>query len=165
MKLDAFGKANVIGLGIAIIPGSHLHFQSVLRRQRLISKESGLRGQIIRNSWCCSAYAAVVLGSSSAADAPKNRMLLILLPMIWGGMMLVITAVRFDTHIDQLAQEGVILDRFYVCPVCSPTRRHFDRSIRYVSLGCHQPDVTPRIAPARITLPRCWRRLVMKNGS
>ncbi len=25
-------------------------------------------------------------------------------------------------HIDSLAQEGVELDRFYVCPVCSPTR-------------------------------------------
>ena len=25
-------------------------------------------------------------------------------------------------HIDSIAQNGVALDRFYVCPVCSPTR-------------------------------------------
>ena len=28
-------------------------------------------------------------------------------------------------HIDSLATEGVSLDRFYVCPVCSPTRAEF----------------------------------------
>ncbi len=28
-------------------------------------------------------------------------------------------------HIDSLAAEGVTLDRFYVCPVCSPTRAEF----------------------------------------
>ena len=28
-------------------------------------------------------------------------------------------------HIDSIAQDGVTLDRFYVCPVCSPTRAEF----------------------------------------
>lgn len=28
-------------------------------------------------------------------------------------------------HLDQLASEGVSFDRFYVCPVCSPTRAEF----------------------------------------
>ena len=28
-------------------------------------------------------------------------------------------------HIDGLAKEGVSLDRFFVCPVCSPTRAEF----------------------------------------
>ncbi len=28
-------------------------------------------------------------------------------------------------HIDSLARDGVTLDRFYVCPVCSPTRAEF----------------------------------------
>ena len=28
-------------------------------------------------------------------------------------------------HIDSLARDGAMLDRFYVCPVCSPTRAEF----------------------------------------
>lgn len=28
-------------------------------------------------------------------------------------------------HIDSIARRGVVLDRFYVCPVCSPTRAEF----------------------------------------
>jgi hypothetical protein len=28
-------------------------------------------------------------------------------------------------HIDGLAQQGVTLDRFFVCPVCAPTRAEF----------------------------------------
>ncbi len=54
-------------------------------------------------------------------------------------------------NIDSLAREGVSLDRFYVCPVCSPTRaefltgRYYPRGgVRGVSTGQERLDVSER---------------------
>jgi arylsulfatase A-like enzyme len=51
-------------------------------------------------------------------------------------------------HIDSIAENGVTLDRFYVCPVCSPTRaefltgRYFPRTgVRGVSTGFERLNV------------------------
>ncbi|MBL8848808.1 MAG: arylsulfatase [Planctomycetaceae bacterium] len=54
-------------------------------------------------------------------------------------------------HIDSLAQEGVTLDRFYVCPVCSPTRAEFltgryhpRGGVRGVSVGMERLNLDER---------------------
>jgi arylsulfatase A-like enzyme len=54
-------------------------------------------------------------------------------------------------HIDSLARDGVTLDRFYVCPVCSPTRaelltgRYHPRTgVRGVSTGQERMDLDER---------------------
>lgn len=51
-------------------------------------------------------------------------------------------------HIDSIAKEGVSLDRFYVCPVCSPTRAEFltgryhpRTGVRGVSTGQERLDL------------------------
>ena len=54
-------------------------------------------------------------------------------------------------HIDSLARDGVTLDRFYVCPVCSPTRAEFltgryhpRTGVRGVSTGQERMDLDER---------------------
>ncbi|MBL8828838.1 MAG: arylsulfatase [Planctomycetaceae bacterium] len=54
-------------------------------------------------------------------------------------------------HIDRLAQEGITLDRFYVCPVCAPTRAEFltgryhpRGGVRGVSTGQERLDLSER---------------------
>ena len=54
-------------------------------------------------------------------------------------------------HIDSLAREGVTLDRFFVCPVCSPTRAEFltgryhpRTGVHGVSLGQERLDLSEK---------------------
>ncbi len=54
-------------------------------------------------------------------------------------------------HIDRIASEGITLDRFYVCPVCSPTRAEFltgryhpRGGVRGVSTGQERLDLQER---------------------
>jgi len=46
-------------------------------------------------------------------------------------------------NIDRLAKEGVILDRFYVCPVCSPTRAGIMTGRYPIRYGMQDGVVTP----------------------
>ena len=41
------------------------------------------------------------------------------------------------TNIDSIAQQGVTMDRFYVCPVCSPTRAEFLTGRYHMRGGVH----------------------------
>ena len=54
-------------------------------------------------------------------------------------------------HIDSLARQGVSLERFFVCPVCSPTRAEFltgryhpRGGVRGVSTGQERLDVSEK---------------------
>ena len=46
-------------------------------------------------------------------------------------------------HIDRIAFEGVQLDRFYVCPVCSPTRAGLMTGRYPMRIGLMRTVVTP----------------------
>ena len=60
------------------------------------------------------------------------------------------TQVR-TSHIDSIARDGVTLDRFFVCPVCAPTRAEFltgryhpRGGVHGVSLGQERLDLSER---------------------
>ena len=57
---------------------------------------------------------------AKAADRP-NIVILLVDDMGWADVSYHGGYIK-TPHIDQLAREGVELDRFYVCPMCSPTR-------------------------------------------
>ncbi len=67
-----------------------------------------------------SVVARVEASGEQAAERP-NLVLLVADDLGWSGVSF--HGGRIPTPaIDRIAQEGVKLERFYVCPVCSPTR-------------------------------------------
>ncbi|MCA9232005.1 MAG: arylsulfatase [Planctomycetales bacterium] len=93
---------------------------------------------------------AVALGLlflSSAAASP-NLIVIVADDQGWGDLSLHGNKNLSTPHIDSLAQDGASFDRFYVCPVCAPTRaefftgRYHPRSRVYgVSTGLERMDL------------------------
>lgn len=65
-----------------------------------------------------------LLTSAQAAERP-NVVIFLADDAGWGDYGANGNAQAATPHIDSLARDGVTLDRFYVCPVCSPTRAEF----------------------------------------
>jgi arylsulfatase A-like enzyme len=81
-----------------------------------------------RSRIAVAARAALVLAAPTvglAADPPPNVVIFLADDAGWGDYGRSGNAQAKTPHIDSLAAEGVSLDRFYVCPVCSPTRAEF----------------------------------------
>lgn len=68
----------------------------------------------------CSSFA-------SAADAPTRPNVVVILSddQGWGDLSVHGNTNLSTPQIDSLARDGAIFDRFFVCPVCSPTRAEF----------------------------------------
>ena len=78
---------------------------------------------------CCQLLALLVLlvipiGSLQAAERP-NVVVILTDDQGWGDLSLNGNKNLQTPRIDALARAGVQFDRFYVCPVCSPTRAEF----------------------------------------
>src|SRR5436305_13562235 len=63
-------------------------------------------------------------GSASAADRP-NVVILLADDQGWGDLSVHGNTNLSTPNIDSLARDGALFDRFFVCPVCSPTRGEF----------------------------------------
>lgn len=63
-------------------------------------------------------------GEITAADKP-NVLVILTDDQGWGDLSLNGNTNLSTPNIDQLAADGASFDRFYVCPVCSPTRAEF----------------------------------------
>jgi arylsulfatase A-like enzyme len=90
---------------------------------------------------------------ASAAEAPKRPNILIFLAddSGWGDYSLNGNTNLRTPNIDSIGRGGAVLDRFYVCPVCAPTRaefltgRYHPRSgVRGVSTGQERLNVDER---------------------
>ncbi|MCB1089215.1 MAG: arylsulfatase, partial [Verrucomicrobiae bacterium] len=66
-----------------------------------------------------------IFGSLAASAAPPNVVILLADDAGWGDYGHSGNQQTVTPNIDSLAEAGVSLDRFYVCPVCSPTRAEF----------------------------------------
>ena len=64
-------------------------------------------------------------GVSYAGADPPNVVVLLADDSGWGDYGFTGNQAAVTPNIDSLAREGVVLDRFYVCPVCAPTRAEF----------------------------------------
>ena len=72
------------------------------------------------------ALLAGFLMAVSSADAAKPNIVVVLTDdQGWGDLSLHGNTNLSTPNLDRLAQEGAQFDRFYVCPVCSPTRAEF----------------------------------------
>jgi arylsulfatase A-like enzyme len=65
-------------------------------------------------------------GIVRAADAPRPNVVVILTDdQGWGDLSVHGNTNLSTPNIDTLARDGALFDRFFVCPVCSPTRAEF----------------------------------------
>ncbi|MCA9268594.1 MAG: arylsulfatase, partial [Planctomycetales bacterium] len=85
---------------------------------------------------CLSAGLAVVWTAAPATGADRRPNVVVFLSddQGWGDLSLNGNRDVSTPHIDNLAADGAMFDRFFVCPVCSPTRAEFLTG-RYHSRG------------------------------
>lgn len=78
-----------------------------------------------RRIWCIALAMMCALSTSvNAADASAHPNIIVIVSddQGWGDLSATGNTDVATPHIDSLARDGATLDRFYVCPVCSPTR-------------------------------------------
>lgn len=73
------------------------------------------------------ALLAISLSETAAADPPLKPNVVILLAddQGWGDLSVHGNTNLSTPNIDSLAKDGALFERFFVCPVCSPTRAEF----------------------------------------
>ncbi|HUG93660.1 MAG TPA: arylsulfatase [Planctomycetaceae bacterium] len=97
---------------------------------------------------------AALQAAGAGEDAPRTRPNVVVFladDAGWGDYGRSGNTQAATPHIDSLARNGVSLDRFYVCPVCSPTRAefltgryHLRGGVRGVSTGQERLDLDER---------------------
>ena len=83
------------------------------------------------------AGAALTATGANAADRPPNIVILLSDDQGWGDLGIHGNVNIKTPHIDSLARDGALLDRFFVCPVCAPTRAEFLTGRYYPRTGVH----------------------------
>ena len=76
--------------------------------------------------------------ASQAADQKKPNVLIVLADdQAWGDLSINGNTNLSTPNIDSLATTGALLDHFFVCPVCSPTRAEFLTGRYHLRGGVH----------------------------
>lgn len=91
------------------------------------------------------------LSAATSVAAPPNVVVFLADDAGWGDYSRNGNTTVRTPHIDSLARDGVTLDRFFVCPVCAPTRAEFltgryhpRGGVRGVSTGQERLDLDER---------------------
>ena len=61
-------------------------------------------------------------GGETGSDHTPNIVMILADDQGWGDLSINGNSNLSTPHIDRIGQSGAMFDRFYVCPVCSPTR-------------------------------------------
>ena len=94
----------------------------------MIPVDSNVRARTRRPAFILCWPAIIVASLDIAADAaPRRPSVVVFLSddQGWGDFSVSGNTNLATPHIDSLARDGALFDRFYVCPVCSPTRAEF----------------------------------------
>jgi len=90
----------------------------------------------------------VTLAATAASAGPPNIIVILTDDQGWGDLSLNGNTNLSTPNIDSLGKNGAMFDRFYVCPVCSPTRAEFltgryhpRGGVRNVSTGGERLDL------------------------
>src|SRR5437660_8429103 len=67
----------------------------------------------------------LALTPALAAERPPNVVVLLADDQGWGDLSVHGNTNLSTPNIDSLAKDGALFERFFVCPVCSPTRAEF----------------------------------------
>lgn len=105
--------------------------------------------------------AAVLAGTCAVADGRPNIVLILADDLGWNDVSYHGGDIPTPS-IDRIASEGVELDRFYACPVCSPTRAGLMTGRYPIRFGMQRavcrPFLTVGVPPAEETLPEMLAR-------
>ena len=71
------------------------------------------------------ACAAITLHAAERGSRPPNIVVLLADDQGWGDLSLNGNLTTATPNIDSIGRRGAMFDRFFVCPVCSPTRAEF----------------------------------------
>lgn len=102
-------------------------------------------------SLCLGCLLSVCNSPSEAAERRPNIVIFLADDAGWGDYSRNGNQMVRTPHIDSIARDGITLDRFFVCPVCSPTRAEFltgryhpRGGVRGVSTGQERLDLNER---------------------
>ncbi|TWT85506.1 Arylsulfatase [Posidoniimonas polymericola] len=109
------------------------------------------------------AFAAALLAPTAGHTAAPNIVLIVADDLGWNDVGYHGGRVR-TPRIDQLAFEGVELDRFYVCPVCSPTRSGLMTGRYPNRFGLHNDVIPPWRDFGLATDEQCLPQLLAAAG-
>jgi arylsulfatase A-like enzyme len=107
----------------------------------------------MRQPYFCALILSMIVLSARAQDAPRRPNVLVILTDDQGWADLSLNGNRnlATPNVDSLARDGARFERFYVCPVCSPTRAEFLTGrwhprcgVRGVSTGGERLDLDER---------------------
>jgi arylsulfatase A-like enzyme len=79
----------------------------------------------LRSFLLCALLALLPLASWAAPATRPNVLIILADDQGWGDLSINGNTNLSTPRIDSLARDGALLERFYVCPVCSPTRAEF----------------------------------------
>src|SRR5438477_11731257 len=66
-----------------------------------------------------------IISAASAAEKKPNIVIILADDQGWGDLSVNGNTNLSTPNIDSIAAAGALFDRFFVCPVCSPTRAEF----------------------------------------
>ena len=104
--------------------------------------------------------ALLLLAAPAFANRPPNVLVILADDQGWGDLSVHGNPDLATPRIDSLAREGALLDRFFVCPVCSPTRAEMLTGRHYTRTGVHGVSV----GQERLNLDETTLAQVFKNA-
>ncbi|HEU5115560.1 MAG TPA: sulfatase-like hydrolase/transferase, partial [Isosphaeraceae bacterium] len=109
-----------------------------------------LRSSLRTPAFLCLFSLITLIGPVQAADHP-NILVILADDQGWGDLSVHGNSNLNTPNIDSLARDGALFERFFVCPVCSPTRAEFltgryhpRGGVRNVSTGGERLDLDER---------------------
>ena len=137
----------------------------ITARKSNINKTQRLFWRLLSVSLLCSIFSSSTTPLAQAAT-PPNVIVFLADDAGWGDYSQSGNKQLSTPNIDSLAKQGVSLDRFFVCPVCSPTRAEFltgryhpRGGVRGVSTGFERLDLDEK------TLTDCFQEAGYATGA
>ena len=109
--------------------------------------------------------AVLSLGLAQAADRP-NIVVILTDDQGWGDLRIHGNSVLSTPNIDRMANDGAQFDRFYVSPVCSPTRAEFLTGRHHVRCGVYNTSAGgERVNPDETMIGEIFKRAGYKTAA
>ncbi|QDS98153.1 Arylsulfatase [Adhaeretor mobilis] len=108
---------------------------------------------------------ALAHGTVLAADKP-NIIVILTDDQGWGDLSIHGNKALSTSNIDRMAQEGARFDRFYVSPVCSPTRAEFLTGQHHTRCGVYDTSAGgERVNPDKMMIGELFKRAGYKTAA
>ncbi len=90
-----------------------------------MQRKSLRRREFLKQIGAAALSGAWLAETARAADAPPNVLVILTDDQGWGDLSVHGNSNLHTPNIDSLARDGALFERFFVCPLCAPTRAQF----------------------------------------